>query len=123
MPRERLAWVPSRALDALTNGRLVRLWDAAEASLRYGVQWISASTTLVLSSTQTLVEVDTSAGNVTITLPSAPQHVGYAVQLAKAASANTLSLDGTNVANGAVNLTLQHDVLTLVSNGSQWRIV
>lgn len=86
----------------------------------------SASTTLAPSTPFTTVLVDTSAGNVTLTLPPAADVAGYTLKIKKMTAANTLTIDGNGAEtiDGAATLavTVQYESNTLESTGTAWII-
>jgi hypothetical protein len=126
MPRERMSWVKVLDMAAL-NVRLRRMFDLTEGSTRYDVKRIAASATLDLTWPQTLLDVDTTAGNVTVTLPAAGEVPGYCVQAVKVTAANTFTLAAAagETISGAASWprTTQWDTYTVVSTGAAWRIV
>ena len=94
---------------------------------RNAIRSVSGSTLLGLLTPFTLVKVDTSGGNVTITLPPASSVTGYEVKVKKMTAANTLTLDGdgSETIDGAATLawTVQYQSFTVVSDGTAWSIV
>jgi hypothetical protein len=94
---------------------------------RNAIRTENSSTLLGLLSPFTLVKVDTSAGNVTLTLPPAAAVTGYEVKVKKMTAANTLTLDGdgSETIDGAATLawTVQYQSFTVVSDGTAWSIV
>ena len=120
MPRERASWVP--ALDwTVLNNRLRRLADIVEGDGRVQVQQVNADATLALTWPRTLVLTDTTAGNVTVTLPPAASVVGYEVVVRKDAGGNTLTYDGagSETINGSATLAVT-TTARLVSTGARW---
>jgi hypothetical protein len=94
---------------------------------RNAIRTENSSTLLGLLSPFTLVKVDTSGGNVTLTLPPASSVTGYEVKVKKMTAANTLTLDGdgSETIDGAATLawTVQYQSFTVVSDGTAWSIV
>lgn len=96
----------------------------------FGYLLVSTNSTLTVSSQRQLIDVDATAGAITITLPSATTvGSGWAVQIRKSdASANlvTISRAGSDTINGATTLSLavQHQSLILFSlGGTSWGVV
>lgn len=112
MPVERQAWTDAQAWPA-ANPRLARAFDVFDASDRYVTQALTATKAVALASPLTLLDCDTSAGAVALTLPSAAAHVGYRVDVSKTAGANALTVNGTAVTTAAA----------WISTGALWRAV
>ncbi|MBU6367477.1 MAG: hypothetical protein KJT01_14790 [Gemmatimonadetes bacterium] len=112
MPVERQRWVPVEAWNAL-NARLRRVVEVLDISARVAVLEAASSVTLPLTYPQTLVEGDTGAGAVALTLPPAAQHPGFRVEVVKVAGGNALTVNGVTVASFA----------SWVSTGAAWRQV
>lgn len=112
MPVERQRWIPAQAWDAL-NARLRRVVEVLDISARVAVLEAASSTTLPLTYPQTLVEADTAAGAVVLTLPAAAQHPGFRVEVVKTGGANALTVAGDTVTSYA----------SWVSTGAAWRRV
>lgn len=127
MPRERFAWLRQRVWNDRADAQLRRNMELAEGSTRYDVKQISATGTVDLTWPQTMLEVDTSGGDVTVTLPAAADVVGYCMQVVKTEAANTVTVDadGSETISGSATVawTTQHETRTIVSNGAGWRIV
>lgn len=127
MPNERQKWAPAATLD-IANARLRRVVEVLDASDRYDIQSVSASATVNLTYPRTLYKVDTSGGNVTMTLPPARTAVGMRVEFKKMSAANTLTVDanGSETIDGSATLawTTQYVGRSMVSDGtSDWSIV
>jgi len=126
MPRERMGWLPVATWGGNINGMLRRLWDLAENSTRWDYKTISATATLDLSWPSTVIEVDTTAGSVTLTLPPLATVPGYRVEVVKTVAANTLTIDGSGaeLINGATTLawTTANDSYSLTALPARWRI-
>lgn len=120
MARERASWVPAFDWPVLNN-RLRRLADIVEGDGRVAVQQVNATATLTLTWPRTLVLTDTTAGNVTVTLPPAAAVVGYEVLARKDAGGNTLTYDGagSETINGSATLAVS-TTARLVSTGARW---
>lgn len=74
------------------------------------------------------VLVDTSGGSVTITLPTAVGAGDCEITIKKIASANTMNIDpnGTEQIDGSsttIPVVVKDEAITLVSDGSNWRVV
>jgi hypothetical protein len=125
--------MPARWFDLPSND-----WTAWNANLRRVVRQVtdegrhatlavSASTLLGTLTPFTLVQVDTSAGNVTLTLPPALAVRGFEIKIKKMTAANTVTVDGdgAETIDGAATLawTTQYQSFTLVSDGTGWSIV
>lgn len=99
-------------------------WRAFHNHDPYAVQQINTSTTLVLDHVHTLVVVDTTAGSVTLTLPTAASAIGHRVDIKKVTSAHTLTVDadGAETIDGAATLswTTLHESNAIISDGTQW---
>lgn len=96
----------------------------------FGYLALSASSTLTVSNQRQLIDVNATAGVITITLPSAATvGSGWAVQIRKSdATANlvTIARAGSDTINGATTLSLavQHQSLILFSlGGTSWGVV
>lgn len=79
------------------------------------------------TATDGVLAVDTTGGNVTITLPAASGNAGLVLTMKKTVAANSLIIDGNGAEtiDGAANVTLtaQYDYRTVVCNGSNWLII
>lgn len=96
----------------------------------FGYLAVSANTTLTIANQRQLIDVNTTTGAITVTLPAAVTvGSGWAVQIRKSdASANlvTIARSGTDTINGATSLPLavQHQSFILFSLGStSWGVV
>lgn len=112
MAIERQVWRTVRNWPEL-NAMAGRIVDVLDGNARVGLRTAPATATLALGRPQTLVESDTTAGAVALTLPEAAAHVGYVVYVVKTAGGNALTVNGTTVTARA----------TWVSSGSAWRQV
>lgn len=94
-------------------------------SKRYA--WISSDTTLKI--TQQVVEVDTSGGAVTVTMPNVEEAAGLGFDIhAPNGSSDAVTVNdatGTSILDkGSTNtLDADDDYVTLVSTGQRWRHV
>lgn len=119
MPIERATWVTvpfvalkERAFDLL-NTRLGRLFDLVDTNSRVQTLVANATATLALTWVKTLVESDTTAGNVTLTFPAAATVPGFHVTVVKTAGGNTLTANSVTVSTFAA----------WASTGATWRRV
>lgn len=127
MPIERQRWAPSPALDGPTNAQLRRRVEVLDTADRVDVQSVTATATLAITFPLTLVLVDTTAGNVTLTLPPALTVPGFRLEVKKMTAANTVTLDAhaSETIDGAATLAFStaYQSYRLVSTGTQWVIV
>lgn len=88
-------------------------------SIGFGVQTVSTNVTLAGNS---MVMVDTSSGNITVTLPSASSCAGRSYIIKKTATAYTLRLSASsNIdSGGPFDYSGNLVYLKVVSNGTQW---
>lgn len=91
-------------------------------SLNFDAQTITTDITL---SSNTLVFVDTSSTNITLTLPSASQNSGRLYKIKRTSFLNHCQLVSTDQIDGVTRLELDNEqqqlaYLELVSNGTQW---
>lgn len=127
---EKAAWVPVQrdAWDAL-NHRLARQIDVLQINSEMAMRAVTASTVIRLVRPNTYIEVDTSAGNVTLTLPPLVSCLGAWLNVKKiSADANTVTLDGdgAEVIDGAATLVMpavQYFNYSLIAWPSHWSIV
>jgi hypothetical protein len=95
------------------------------SGLRFKYSGVSTDTTL--SDAYYAVDVDSSGGNVTITLPTAASDAGRVFVVRKNASANTVTIDpdGSETINGSATLALtaQYTSYTLMSDGTNWMVI
>lgn len=112
MAIERQSWRAVFAWDAL-NALATRIVDVLDGNDRVALRTANSTATLALGRPQTLVESDTTAGAVVLTLPDVAGHVGYVVYVVKTAGANALTVNGVTVTARAA----------WVSSGSAWRQV
>ena len=91
---------------------------------RIDPQTVSGDTTLRLFAFDTQIDVDTTAGDVTITLPSAATHIGKEIHVIKTAAANTVTVAAADLINGSATFswTSQWQSMTFAANGTTWRI-
>ena len=103
--------------------RLFKWWMTGGAA--FEVQDVTADTTPVLAAYNTQIDVDTTAGNVTITLPDVAKSIGRRVEVTKIVAANTLTLASADLIDGSASVawTSQWQSMTVVSRGDTWRIV
>lgn len=102
-----------------------RAFEVFTTSDRLDVQTVSATGNLALTWPLSLVLVDTTAGNVTLTLP-APQTVpGYRVEVKKQVAANTVTLSSAANIDGSGTLawSTQYQSFSVVSTSGTWVIV
>ena len=90
----------------------------------FDVQDTSTSTTLVLPASSTQVDVDTTAGDVTVTLPPADENIGKRVEVTKVVAANDVVVASADLIDGSASITwaTQWKSYTLISRGDTWRI-
>lgn len=126
MPVERQRWVPVTTWEG-GNAQLRRRVEVLDTAARYDIQQVTATATLGLTYPATLVLVDTTGGNVTLTLPRAQTVPGFRVEVKKTTAANTLTLDGdgSETIDGAGTLawTTQWQSYSLIADGSAWYVV
>ena len=81
----------------------------------------------LLTFPMTLVLVDTTAGNVTLTLPPANTVPGFRIECKKLTAANTLIVDGagSETIDGSATLawTTQYQSYSLIADGGAWHVV
>ena len=125
-PIERQRWVIAPDVAGI-NTRLRRTVEVLDQSARYDVQTISATATLGLTYPATLVLGDTTAGNVTVTLPAARTVPGFRVEVKKLTAANTLTLaaSGSETVDGSATLawTTRYQSYSVICDGSVWHVV
>lgn len=126
MPVERQRWVPATTMTQ-ANAQLRRTVEVLDTSARYDVQSANATATLALTFPCTLVLVDTSGGNVTLTLPASRTVPGFRVEVKKLTAPNTLTLDGdsSETIDGAATLawSTQSQSYAVIADGSVWHVV
>jgi hypothetical protein len=80
-----------------------------------------------VDSTHNVIKGNTSAGDVTITLPAVSNATNRIYTFIKTAAANTLTIDGDGAetinGNASLAYTNQYSRLTIVSNGTEWFIM
>lgn len=75
-----------------------------------------------------LIEVDTTAGNVTITLPTAVGVENCALSIKKMVAANTMIVQttgGQTIDDSAapISIVVEDETITVVSNNSEWLVI
>ena len=111
-----------------TQTQLGRMLASLEERLRrgMGLRALTASDTAKL--TDGLLTCDATSGAITVTLPKAKKMRGqtlHAIKTDAGANALTLDGDGSETINGAAtqNTTTQWDMLSVVSDGTQWYLL
>jgi hypothetical protein len=98
-----------------------RLFDLTQ----YKVQTLT--TTQEIKTTRTLYLIDTTSGNVTVTLPTAKEAKGEWIVFKKIVAANTMTIDGneSETIDGATtqSTTTQWSTLEIVSDGTSWYVI
>lgn len=124
MPVERQRWAPAPTLEQ-ANAQLRRTVEVLDTSCRYQVQRLAATATLSLTWPLTLILADTTAGNVTITLPAPATVPGFRMDVKKTVAANTLTLSSSANIDGAGTLawTVQFQSYSLISDGATYHVV
>lgn len=93
--------------------------------VKYAYAEKSGAYTMV--ATDYMVLVDTTAGNVTITLPTAVGIAGTVYVIKKKVAGNTLTIDGNGAetidGSATVSLTTQYDYRMIMSEGANWMII
>jgi len=86
---------------------------------------LTADATLILPAYSTQVDVDTTSGNVTVTLPGALKNIGRRVEITKTVAANTLTVASSDLIDGSATVawTTQWTSRSFISRGDTWRIV
>jgi hypothetical protein len=118
----------------------------AALKVRVGGEWVTVITevdtnfgfvgdTISVSSnyspaicTDGLLEVDTTAGDVTITLPTAVGVENCPVSIKKMVAANTMVVQPTGAEtidgdNDPINIVVQDETITVVSNNADWLVI
>jgi hypothetical protein len=110
-------------------------WVTLNAKLRFGfaqayanaempVQTVTTSGTPSHTAQRELVLVNTTAGNVTVTLPTAASRANQSQVYKKIAAGNTMTLDGagTETIDGALTLavTTLNQAVEVMSDGTKW---
>jgi hypothetical protein len=124
VPIERQRWTP--ALDwAPANAQLKRTVEVLDTSARVDVRRVSASATLAPTFPHTLVVVDTTAGNVTVTLPNPATVPGFRFEVKKTVAANACTLSSSANIDGAATLawTTRYQSYSLISDGATYHVV
>jgi hypothetical protein len=127
MARERMTFVRVPEWSAQANTQMQRVVALADGSTRTDVKAIAATGTLTLTWPFTLLEVDTTGGNVTVTLPPLATVPGYRVDVKKLVAANTATIaaaSGETIDGaGTQALTVQWSSRSLIAGAAGWRIV
>ncbi len=87
---------------------------------------VTTSTTATLPNAANVVTVDTSGGNVTLTLPVVGTVPGRTITAVKLSAANTLTVDGdgaTISGSATLSWTTQYQTYTMYSTGTEWLIL
>jgi len=89
------------------------------------VQRVAATATVSLTWPLTLVLADTTAGNVTLTLPAPATVPGFRLDVKKLIAANTLTLSSSANIDGAATLawTTRYQSYSLISDGATYHVV
>lgn len=120
MPVERQRWVPvERPEWSLPNQRLQRNIEVLDESDRWHPISLSADTTTQPVWPQTIYLVDTTAGDVDVTLPPARTVLGFSVRVKKMASGHAVhvvaaageTVDGV----GSINWTGHYEARVLIA--------
>ena len=124
MPVERQRWTPAPTLEQ-ANAQLRRTVEVFDTSFRYQVQRVAATATVSLTWPLTLILADTTAGNVTLTLPAPATVPGFRLDVKKLIAANTLTLSSSANIDGAATLawTTRYQSYSVISDGTTWWIV
>lgn len=124
MPIERQRWVPT--MDwAPANAQLRRTVEVLDTSARVDVRRLAASATVGLTFPHTLVVVDTTSGNVTVTLPAPATVPGFRIEIKKTVAANTCTAASSANIDGAGTLawTTRYQSYSLISDGVTYHVV
>ena len=110
--------------DVLTVSGGLPSWGANSVVMATATK----TTNYTVTTSDTVILADATAGNVTITLPSASSASGYRFFVKRIdGSANSVSIAraGSDTIDGSIslNITVQYVSITLISNGSNWFIV
>jgi hypothetical protein len=124
MPIERGSWKVVSGWPTL-NQQLTRLVDVFTGSDRVANVAVSSTGALALTWPMTLVTVNTTAGNVTLTLPLPATVPGFRVEVKKVTAANTVTLTSSALIDGAATLawTTQYQSYSVISDGGTWHVV
>jgi len=124
VPVERQRWTPAPTLEQ-ANAQLRRTVEVFDTSFRYQVQRVAATATVSLTWPLTLILADTTAGNVTLTLPAPATVPGFRLDVKKLIAANTLTLSSSANIDGAATLawTTRYQSYSVISDGTTWWIV
>lgn len=124
MPIERQRWSPASTFE-IANAQLKRTVEVLDTSARFQVQRVAATATVALTWPLTLVLADTTAGNVTLTLPAPATVPGFRLEVKKLIAANTLTLSSAANIDGAATLawTVRYQSYSLISDGATYHVV
>lgn len=91
-------------------------------SLNFSAETVTTDTTLNVNS---LIFVDTSSSNITLSLPSASQNSGRLYKIKRTSFSNDCHIIASDQIDGSTRLEMDHEnqslaYLELVSNGTQW---
>ena len=115
-----------------TNGHVLLVDTTQAAKVRWGnPSGLAATVTKTANYTATAddhtIRVDTTSGNVTISLPAAASSVGRIFYIKKVAAANTVTIDpsGSETIDGSSTATLSsnYEHTVVQSNGSSWDVL
>lgn len=105
---------------------LKRLENVLGRTAQYGSTRTTTSATTLMDSDDLLL-VNTTGGNITVTLPLVASNLGRRFAVKKIAAGNTLTLDGngSEQIDGAATLAWTTNNLTHVvqSDGTMWRVI
>ncbi len=139
-----LAWTGATAPGLSTAGTARTYFDSTSNTLKVSENtdayadiqtsgrsatqpYTSLSTNTTLNNSHGVVNVDTTGGSVTITLPSAVDKAGRQYTIAKAVASNTVNIATTSAqtisGQASESLAGQYHSLTVVSNGTNWIVV
>lgn len=114
-----------RVIEVLNSGMLGLQNTLGTTPVRQAVRTLAADG--VLTGADGVVLVNTTAGNVTVTLPEASINRGRRLTVKKTIAANTLTLDtiGSETIDGAATLawTTRYQSYDVVSDGAGWHVV
>ena len=115
-----------------TNGHVLLVDTTQAAKVRWGnPSGLAATVTKTANYTATAddhtIRVDTTSGNVTISLPAAASSVGRIFYIKKVAAANTVTIDpsGSETIDGSSTATLSsnYEHTVVQSNGTSWDVL
>jgi hypothetical protein len=116
------------ATDVFVAPSTLGQWYLQKGSSAVVIDVVSISSSTTISPTrETLYLIDTTGSGFTVFLPTAAGKTGLRVHLCKTATANTLTIDanGSETINGSLTAPIykQNEVLTIVSDGTNWRVI